>query len=257
VIAHGYFRRTFSRRVDPEGAIRQLGDPPPRLSLNVLQRLAQGGDESIPADLVQERDQPFLDPLGRVELDLQVLVLELRLAYRILQERQQVTPDLAAFHDFERAHPDSVVVGRLRTRRHPTGLLGPVLAFMDDRRHPGDQLAVVEHRQDHALVGVVDVAVAGVVVDERVAVVDPDARVVGPVLADEADRVMQHRREGQHAAGADMDQVSRRRVDRAGQVTPLRAGGGTGLLHHLERLVQPGYDPLADPVEGIRVDRAR
>jgi hypothetical protein len=70
--------------------------------------------------------------------------------------------------------------------------------------------STVEDRQDHALVGVVDVAVPGVVVDEPVAVVDAVARVVGPVLVDEPHRVVQHRGEGEHAAGADVDQVAGR-----------------------------------------------
>ena len=38
------------------------------------------------------------------------------------------------------------------------------------------------------------------------------------------------------------------------QVNPAR--GRAGLLHHLERLVQAGHDPLAHPVQGVRVDRA-
>ena len=67
---------------------------------------------------------------------------------------------------------------------------------------------------------------------------------------------MQHRGEGQHPAGADVDQVAGRRVDSAGQVAPLRAGRGAGLLHHLERLVQAGDDPLAHPVQVVGVDRA-
>ena len=242
--------------VDPVGPVGHLADAAPGLGLDVLQRLAQRQDERVPADLVDQGEQPFLDPLRRVQLHLQVLVLQLRLADRVLQEGEQVAADLPAFDDLERAHPDAVVVGGLRAGGHPAGLLGAVLALVDDRGHPGDQLAVVEDRQDHALVGVVDVAVAGVVVDERVTVVHADRRVADPVLVDEAHRVVQHRGEGEHAAGADVDEVAGGGVDGAGEVAPLRARGGAGLRHHLERLVQPGDEPLAYPVQGVRVDRA-
>src|ERR1700733_3132470 len=65
--------------IHPERAVRQLRNPPPRFDLDVLQRLAQRGDEHLAADLIDQGDQALLDPLRREELDLQVLVRELRL----------------------------------------------------------------------------------------------------------------------------------------------------------------------------------
>ena len=231
VIAHGYFSRTFSRKVESEkkftrnvpsgsSAIRRRASA----SMSSSDLRSEAMNASRPTSSTRATSRSLIRCAG-VELDLQVLVLQLRLAHRVLQEGQQVTPDLALLDDLERAHPDAVVVRGFGARRHPAGLLGAVLPLVDDRRDPGDQLALVEHRQDHALVGVVDVAVAGVVVDEGVAVVHPDARVADPVLVDEPHRVVQYRGERQHPAGADMDQVAGGRVDArwSGRPISLRA----------------------------------
>ena len=122
---HVLTQRRVGEEVDPVGAVRQLADPPPRLGLDVLQGLAQRDDERVPADLVDQREQPLLDPQRGVQLHLQVLVLQLRLAHRILQEGEQVAPDLTLLDDLERAHPDPVVVGRLELDGMPPGSLAP------------------------------------------------------------------------------------------------------------------------------------
>jgi hypothetical protein len=109
---------------------------------------------------------------------------------------------------------------------------------------------------DHALVGVVDVAVARVVVDERVAILHADGWLVDPVLVDEPHRIVQDRGERQHAARTDVRQVSGRRVHGTREIAPLGAGGRARLLHHLECLVEPGDDPLAHPIELVGVDLA-
>jgi len=96
-------------------------------------------------------------------------------------------------------------------------------------------------------------AVTGVVVDERVAIEDANGGLVPPVLVDEADGVVKHRCEGQHAAGADVGQVAGCGVDGAGEVAPFRARSCTGLFHHLEGLIEPGYDPLAYPVHLVGI----
>src|SRR3546814_7844140 len=97
------------------------------------------------------------------------------------------------------------VVLALRGGRHAARLAGAVFALVDGRGQPAHQLALVVQRHHHRLIGVVDAAIARVVVDEAVTILDADRRIVGPVLDDEADRV-------EAAGGEGDDAVDRKRT---------------------------------------------
>src|ERR1019366_1620302 len=117
---------------------------------------------------------------------------------------------------------------------------------------PTDELAVVEDGQHDALVGVVDVPVAGVVVHEHVTRADTDGRVVRPVLENELDRVLDEGRKEQYTAAAGDCEVTARAVQPRDEVPPLRPGGGTHLFQGLEGLVETGLQLVADETdEGV------
>src|SRR3546814_7106355 len=64
------------------------------------------------------------------------------------------------------------VVLALRGGRHAARLAGAVFALVDGRGQPAHQLALVVQRHHHRLIGVVDAAIARVVVDEAVTILD-------------------------------------------------------------------------------------
>src|SRR2546421_441475 len=137
-----------------------------------------------------------------------VLELQLRIAHGVLEVRDEVLAQLEVLADLHRRDLEALVVGALRRRGHAARLGRAVLALVDDRADPGDQLALVEDGQQAALVGVVDVAEARVVVHEDVAVAHADRGLVLPVLEDVLDRRRGEHREQQHAAGRGDRQIA-------------------------------------------------
>ena len=238
----------------PGGAVRQFADATAHLRLDVLEVDAQRADQRVPAELVEDRDHAVAQPHDRVQLHLHVLELQLGVAHRVLQERQQVALDVKVLDDLEGRHLQPLVVLALGGRRHAARLAGPVLALVDRRRQPAHQLALVEERHHHRLVGVVDAAVARVVVNEAVAVPDADGRVGDPVLHDEADRVEAAGRERDDAVRGDHRKVPLGGVDARHEVAPLRARCGAHLVHHRERLGERRVDQAAHVVHLVRVD---
>ncbi len=116
---------------------------------------------------------------------------------------------------------------------------------MHGRAGPGDQLALVEDRHDQALIGVVDVAVACVVVDKAIALANADGGIVFPVFLDELDRVMDQAGEQQNTAGTADGKVAARREHPGDEVAPLGARRGTHLLEHLEGFVAARLETIA------------
>jgi hypothetical protein len=111
----------------------------------------------------------------------------------------------------------------------------------------------MEQRHHHRLVGGVYAAVARVVVDEAVAVLETDGLVVRPILVAELDRVLADGSKGGHAERRAFGQVAGSGEDADHQVAPLGAGGRTHLLDHAEAFGHCRLDAAAYLVEQVRI----
>ena len=253
LLQHVLAQRGIHELQHARGAVRQFLDAAAHLGLGVLEMQAQRGDEGILAELLDDADHAFAQTHRRVQLHLHVLELQLGIAHRVLQEGDEIALELEVLDDLERRHLDAFVVLALRGCRQAARLAGAVLALVHRRRHPADQLALVEQRQHHRLVGVVDAAVARIVVDEAVAVAYADGRIIHPVLDDEADRVEAAGGERDDAVRRDHRQVALRGVDAGHQIAPLGPRRGAHLVDHLEAFGQRRVDQAADVMDLVRV----
>ena len=238
---------------DARRAVRQFADAPAHLGLDVFQVHAQGAHQRVAPELVEDGNDALAQAQDRVQLDLHVLQLQLRIAHRVLQEGHEVALELEVLDDLEGRHLEALVVLALRRRGHAARLAGAVLALVNGRGQPADEFALVVERHHHRLVGVVDAAVARVVVDEAVAVLDAHGGIVHPVLDDEADRVEAAGGEGDDAVRRDHRQVALRGVDGGDEVAPLGARRRAHLVDHGEGLGQRRVDQAADTVHLVRV----
>ena len=214
----------------------------------------QRADQGLLAELIEDRDDAFPQPHDSMQFDLHVLELQFRIAHRVLKEGHEIALELEILDDLEGRHLDPFVVLALRGRRHAARLAGAVLAFVNGGRKPAHQLALVVERHHHRLVGVVDAAVAGVIVNEAVAVFDADGRILHPVLDDEPDRIEAAGCEGNDAVRRDHGEIALRGVDGGHKVAPLGAGRRAHLVDHRVGLGQRRVDETADMVNLVRIE---
>ncbi len=101
VILQANLMRMFSLRVrvhelvEPVGPVGQLADPAPDLGVDVLDGRAERANEGVDPDLVDDGVDALHDLADRGDLDLEVGELELGVAHGVLEERQQVAPEVA------------------------------------------------------------------------------------------------------------------------------------------------------------------
>ncbi len=83
-------------------AFRPLAQTTLYFRLRVLEPAAQRRDHGVDAELGDRRLDPLLQPAADEQLDLHILVLELRLAHRVLQVRNEILFQLVVLDHLER-----------------------------------------------------------------------------------------------------------------------------------------------------------
>ena len=137
--------------------------------VNALERRR---DDSL-AIVVEQRRQPPLAEIERVQLTDEVAVVGLRNPAVRREDRDDVLVDLAARDQLDRRNAHALLEAFGRARVEAAGHVAADVEPMADRGEPAEQLALAKHRPHQPEVVEMRAAVVGIVEQEGVAGLEP------------------------------------------------------------------------------------
>jgi hypothetical protein len=222
-------------------------DPLAGSLLGDLEHLAEQADDGVDALPLAHLHHPGPHPVGGGAAGLEVDGHHLRRPDpEGLEDVEDVLPQFEILTDLRRRQVEALLEAGRGRDRHAAGFRRPGLGGVDQRRRPGDELALEEDRHGHHLVGVVDAAVDGVVGEPQVAVLH--AGVLGVVGQDVLDD--EGRDDGVEVAAAGaVDHVAVGGEDPHQRVAGDPHGGAAGTDEDVHPLVEDVVGPLEADLE--------
>ena len=234
-------------------AVRPFLQPLAHLDIGVFEIGAQTGDNRLQPEFADCLMHPLLEPAAGEHLHLHIGILQLGLAHRILQESDDIAAQRVIFGDAEGRHFQPFVPDLLGHGRHPARLDRAIFALMNGGAHPGYQLAFPEDRHHHRLVGIMGLPIARIIDQKGIALAHTDRRFIRPIFVDELDRILHQIAEDHDATGAGEAEIAARGEDGGDAVAPFCPWRRTHAFQHVETLVGPGKQALADNFEPGRI----